>query len=267
MKTKTHLVECSDLNTARLTDLIDGHILALSIYPFFTIDACKSYLSKLRNNKELKHYSMAQDVDVRRIGMTLFETQNDPLLLKVYFDDGQHTYNRLDELFYPQINPLRYFHESLAKHWPGGGQVGAIGQQKMNPGIIRQFKANADEGLPPHQDKMIKDQSHCSESKELKTQLAANLYLEVPEEGGELEIWDLSFSKEEEVNYYVGQYDFLDRKKIPQPTLRIKPRQGELILFRSDNVHAVRASKKSARTTVSSFIGYYGLDRALRFWA
>ncbi len=261
------LVEKDRLDHSDLQKLVDKEVLAIRIHPFIDTADQEAYLQNLADSNLFQRYSCAQDVGVHRIGMTLFETQNDPQMLEAYFRSGEQTYQILDRLFAPYTNPLKKLQQAFSESWANGGQLAYLNGKAMNPGILRKFDRGNFDGLPPHQDTIFKDQGSFEESKCIRAQLAANLYLQIPERGGELEIWNLSFSKEEEKQYYVGKYDFLDRSKIPPPSLRLKPKAGELILFRSDNVHSVRGSIDCERIAISCFFGYYGQNQPMRYWA
>ena len=65
----------------------------------------------------------------------------------------------------------------------------------------------------------------------------------------------------------MGDYDFIDTNKLPVKPQRLAPRTGELILFRSNCVHSVKAGEGGNRSAASCFIGYYGTDKPLTVWA
>ena len=88
----------------------------------------------------------------------------------------------------------------------------------------------------------------------------------MPDEGGELEIWEQEMSP--------VQFDALrgDSYGIPpetlgQPSLRLKPDCGELILFNSRKMHAVAPSAERSRLSLSCFVGYRGNHLPLTFWS
>ena len=54
---------------------------------------------------------------------------------------------------------------------------------------------------------------------------------------------------------------------LPPPDAVVAPRVGDLILFNSNRIHAVRACRGGPRVTVSCFIGYRGEGRPLGYWS
>ncbi len=262
------VVERSELLEKDLVDLFTGKSLMLRIYPFIDEMTCKRWRLPLENSAELGRYSNALDVSVNRIGMTLFETENDAAKMDAYFESALGLYDLIDKIIDSDgSNPLRSLHADLENAWTKGSRVETINGRMMNPGIIRSFEANPEGGLPPHMDALYKDLPMCSEFAEMKSQLAANLYLSTPEEGGELEVWNYTPSLEELETLYSGDYDFIDRNKIPLSPAVVKPRVGELILFRSNCIHCVKPSRGGMRTAASCFIGYYDEEKPLSVWA
>ncbi|MBP9722103.1 MAG: hypothetical protein KBD64_02970 [Gammaproteobacteria bacterium] len=60
---------------------------------------------------------------------------------------------------------------------------------------------------------------------------------------------------------------YVDRSKIGQPLLTIKPQPGELVLFNPTRYHAVTAGQGNKRVSVSCFIGYRGEYSPLTLWS
>jgi len=246
--------------------LLQGGILAYRIPGFLPSGLCQYWQKPLQQSKAFTSYTNAPDVPVHRVGMTLFEAANRPELLAEYFQVGQNTFAAIESLF-DGGNPLRVLQHQLQNIWPAGGERQTWQNREMSPGIIRSFKANPTGGLPPHVDTLLKDLPSSKAAATIERQLAANLYLEKPDAGGELHIWDFEPTPYQQRLLLKGHYDFFDERKLPGRPLIIKPQVGELILFRSSCVHAVAPIKQGRRTTTSCFVGYYGQANPLRFWA
>ncbi len=265
---KFDVVERTEILQKDIQDLISGKILMLRIFPLVNEMQCMRWRHPLEKSTELGRYSNAVDVSVNRIGMTLFETENCPDKMEKYFQSAQNLHHTIDQIIRTNnSNPLKELHNDLDRAWSSGCEVETLDGKMMNPGIIRSFEADPEGGLPPHMDALYKDLPMCSEFESMKGQLAANLYLSTPDEGGELEVWNFSPSLEELEDLYSGEYDFIDRNKIPMEPAKVKPRVGELILFRSDCVHCVLPSRGGMRTAASCFIGYYNDEKPLTVWA
>lgn len=99
-------------------------------------------------------------------------------------------------------------------------------------------------------------------------QLAANVYLETPEMGGELRLWhDWPATKEE--------YDGIRKKSsygvkeecLSGGYLEVTPEVGELILFNPMRIHSVEEIQHGSRLTWSCFIGMYDENKSLQIWS
>lgn len=249
-----------------LQALLSGEILALRIPKFYCTTACLQLLAAFQDLALFDHYRMAKDMGVKRIGMSLFETENQPEHLHRYYKEAKETMKKLDLICSPHPNPLGVLFQQLENVWPHGALVENIHGYPMQPGTVRMFKPGAHSGLPPHHDMLTKDVPDSSRAQQMQCQLAANIYLGVPERGGELELWDFCPTEEEYGTLFTGHHDFMDRELLPTKPVRIRPIDGELILMSSRNVHAVEPSFGS-RLSMGCFIGYYGSDHPLTYWA
>ena len=59
----------------------------------------------------------------------------------------------------------------------------------------------------------------------------------------------------------------LDEPKLPPPGAIIRPRAGELVIFRCDHPHAVSRIVRVHRCTEACFIGYRGEPSRLSYWS
>lgn len=101
----------------------------------------------------------------------------------------------------------------------------------------------------------------------ITNQLACNVFLKTPKNGGEVVINNKHWNKNDEqykINNSYG-YDSLVVEKIQ--SVKIKPNTGDLILFNSRNYHQVLPNKNddSNRLTLSCFAGLY--NENLLFWS
>lgn len=134
----------------------------------------------------------------------------------------------------------------------------------MFVGLCRLLEPNID--LLPHQDIFHLDAIGNNRAKELISQFSLNIYLSMPDNGGEIELWNFAFSEDD---YFKtldrGSYG-MNKEKLPKSFVTIKPRQGDLILFNSRLVHAVKAGT-STRISISCFVGYTGMNETLKYWS
>jgi hypothetical protein len=90
----------------------------------------------------------------------------------------------------------------------------------------------------------------------------------VPPHGGHLELWTRHVSAEDYVTHRhpVHTYGILP-EAAGDPSVRIMPAVGDLIIFRATRLHAVEKSVGSNRIAQSCFLGYYGDDKPITMWS
>lgn len=264
-KVQAIIKTAESLDLADFTSLLNNDILAIRIPGFAESKLCDIWTQKLLDANKFQRYLNAPDVGITKVGMALFETQSNHALLETYFNEAKHTGTELNTIFDPFPNPLHWIQSQVREIWPNGVNVGVLNGKKMCPGIVRWIEEDNPIGLPPHQDLLYNDLPEDVNPIPLKAQLAANLYIQAPTIGGELELWDpdLSFFSKD---IYTGHHDFIDRDALPNPA-EIKPQKGELILFRSDAIHAVKSIQAGYRITASCFLGFTNKDEPICYWS
>ena len=95
-------------------------------------------------------------------------------------------------------------------------------------------------------------------------QLAWNLYLRVPENGGELLLWDKQWNSEDDIYQVKDNYYYHDDVVQDAEMLRVKVYPGEVIIINSRNFHAV--SQVDDRLAFGSFISVFN-NKKLRLWS
>ncbi len=271
---KPTLVKISQsLELPDLLDLLHGKILALRIPNYYPQKESEQISQKLIQQKSLERYERAPDIGVQRTAITFFETNGSLEKLQDYYDRAGVSIASLRQALFPIISPLDKLKLHLQEMWLAGAHIENVHHRTMLAGIGRVFEDNFE--LPPHQDILARDIQDapippvcCFE--DLITQLSINIYLRIPEVGGELEIWNFkpSNTEQEKIRDAEFQYEgIIDRNTLPAATTSIKPQAGELILFDSGNIHAVQPCKNGPRVSMSMFIGYRGKDKPLTYWS
>ncbi len=134
--------------------------------------------------------------------------------------------------------------------------------------LARIFKEKS--SAEPHQDVLLKDDAKLCNLLNIREQIAFNTYLSLPEEGGELELWNWKPTEEEYKKFIHADPNLsyaLDRDKIKPPVITYKPKLGEFLLFNPRFIHAVRPSHGLQRLSISAFIGYSGNNEKLTVWS
>lgn len=242
--------------------LSDGRLIALRIPGFTAADACRRLVPSILASPHLQSYGNIRSA--RRIGMVFYETMTGPAARTAYFAAADTAIRTVREMFRPELSPIDRLRLELDEVWPGGARRARMADGAMFVGTLRAFDGRSE--VEPHVDFLPDDEVDEPWCRALTGQLAANIYLQPAETGGELEIWgfrpDLDWQDRMAIP---GGYGFA-RGALPPPTLRLAPHTGELILFDSRCVHSV-APVEGARLSLSCFIGCAGPDQPLQLWS
>lgn len=154
----------------------------------------------------------------------------------------------------------------LDETWPFGAYLGNWLGQKVRPAIMRIMHEKNDFNFSAPELGFI----HTDDTPKLKPlwgTFSANIYLNIPEEGGELYIWGINLGCTKGIRSYLQAqllvmiqeylFDLEWQKKIvkilPNPFV-IKPKVGDLVIIHSGRPHAVAPVKKGIRVTNQLFI-------------
>ena len=170
---------------------------------------------------------------------------------------GEHYFERVEETcgFLASIAEFKFGIEDLIC-WISESrgikvEIARFNGRLMAPCVLRVFKDGI--GASPHQDIAGWGRDKPDHWDEFDYQLAVNVYFQVPDEGGELLLWDLQFSGEEYQKRSQGGYG-IPEDQLPPANQIVKPEVGDIIAFRSDRLHAVRPGK-GVRCTCACFVG------------
>jgi hypothetical protein len=202
---------------------------------------------------------------IRRGGLTCYEACSDPILREVYLGLASKMERHFRDRFAPHPCPMDMFQKLLSKDWKPGVES-EFWRGKPMPTRVSRVLDPGEEALP-HTDVLWRDKGDGVHDNPLVSQLAVNIYLAVPPQGGELDLFGIAPTKSwYESHRLKGTYG-LDRKLLPDPLASIKPLVGEVIVFNPLNIHAVRKSIGGQRSTLSCFVGYRGASKPLTIWS
>lgn len=248
--------------------LAEGEILAI-VVPGFTPQAtCTSISQRLIMDHRLSGYATADGAaSIKKIGIPLFEAAGqDPEKLEGYYTAAAQTIRFLREMSRPAAYPMDQLRLVLQELWPAGADFETLlTGRKMFVGMPRVFDKSS--GALPHVDRLAWDVPGIASARTIIAQIAANIHLRTADEGGEVEIWSDVPDREEYENLRLAGSYGLDQNQLPPPDVVIKPNVGDLILFNSNHIHAVRACHGGPRVTVSCFIAYRGTSKPLTWWS
>jgi hypothetical protein len=243
----------SKLTVDSFTALLNRETLALCVHDYF--DVPPTAITRAVDALESIEGAKRQPVSY---GAAIPDLLSAPR--ERYFERARTQTAALEEIFEAHPTPFARLRDDLARLWVDGVMVAQIDGAEMAAGTIRYFRPG--DLMNPHVDRkehLVGDL--CSFAR-----LAVNVYLAVPPAGGELELWDLRPDEEQIERWHLADYS-LDRNQIGPPDLVLRPVAGDLILFHSDQVHAVSDVRGGLRLTASCFLGIRDFNQPVSMFA
>ncbi|MDP1605036.1 MAG: 2OG-Fe(II) oxygenase [Rhodocyclaceae bacterium] len=117
-----------------------------------------------------------------------------------------------------------------------------------------------------HHDIFEQDAPGAPEAISVQAQFAANVYVQIPENGGELLMWNMNMAPQVFDQLRGNDYG-LRVETLPEPDIVVKPGTGDLLIFDSRKMHAVAPPVEKSRLALSCFVAYRGDDKPLTFWS
>jgi hypothetical protein len=162
-------------------------------------------------------------------------------------------------------DPIEAVIRLLCQAWPPGAGVATESDRPYFAGVIRNLRT-----VPHHTDFGHRDLEGWAVAR-TKWQLSWNLYLTLPESGGELEIWQRQWCEEDEREY---RYDRETKKGwhpnvvAGQPSVLVTPRVGRLVVLNPLYYHkVVDVTGANPRLAMSSFVGVVDHGSPLLLWS
>jgi hypothetical protein len=255
------IVTEASLSLANLSRLIDNQTLVLRIPGFITDDACRD-ISKGLKSTGYDDYLNAPSVG--RIGMSYFETGRKQEIVDLYFATALQNIRVLRQACYPHPCPIDTLRCVLDEVWPAGCGLQTLYDKKMFVGLSRCMQP----GVPllAHHDMFGRHAPGTPEAISLISQFAINVYVDVPQIGGELAMWMDEISDEEFLKRRGDNYG-IPLGRLPEPDMKVKPVEGDLIVFNARKLHAVLPGVGCDRITLSGFLGNRGQGKRLTVWS
>ncbi|WP_222840725.1 2OG-Fe(II) oxygenase [Actinosynnema mirum] len=160
------------------------------------------------------------------------------------------------------FDPFRFCRDGIGKHWPGEVVVGRRGGRELGAGVAREPGG----GFVVHYDDASREFSGNLLDVALVAQFAFNLYLSVPESGGETVVWRHRWQPGDEEFRPAGSYGYREEVVGSAESFTLRPRAGEALLFDPRNYHAVRPSSGGRRIALGFSVGLTD-EGDLHVWA
>ncbi|MEJ7686369.1 MAG: 2OG-Fe(II) oxygenase [Variovorax sp.] len=255
------VLEPEELRKEALTALATGKVLVLQVKGLIDAAICALIAARA----EGFGYSPYLNVpSVRRIGMAFYETEGKAELIDEYFARARQHVSDFRRACLPYCSPIDTLRCMLDEAWPRGANLQTLEERKMFVGLSRLVQPGTT--FLAHHDIFSEDAPGRIEATSLQAQFGANVYLQMPETGGALLMWNreiapLQFNRMRGVDYGVPV------ESLGEPDLSLRPSPGDLLIFNSRKMHAVSPGTMRSRLAVSCFVGYRGEAEPLTFWS
>ena len=169
-----------------------------------------------------------------------------------YFSNAQKSNKFLIKLFSGNISPLTLMRENISKIFQKPVFTATENNKNYSEAIIRIHKKN--DSVHLHRDNSNFEMSDYNVSN-LKNQLSAILYLQSPEQGGELTIYHKLWNKEDE---RMREPDFGYSSALIEDVhkTKISPIEGNMVLLNPKFYHQIESvSGSRSRISIGFFFG------------
>ena len=263
MDKPNHLVKTIDhIKAEDLELLFDDKLLALRFPRFFSPESGRKASQWLLQNYKSNSWYLGKLNEILTdmnylLGVPREVAKKSLPGINSYLESSSHFMQELIKAFDSETTPLHQFIQELEESYGHALPVEDFQGKPGLPAIVRHMAPETSIG----DDVFEEGVCHIDSVPEEKI-LSVNMYLNVPSEGGELKIWDLSLKERNLQNslYRLMMNHAFDagyRDKI-QPFLAnpaiIKMDPGDLIIFDTSRPHAVRGFKSGPRVSLQTFL-------------
>ena len=223
-------------------DLISGKIPAFIVPGILSQTECSSLSSKISNIQ-------TTNSNPRKFGTSLSSHIYEK---SKYFSNAKTSNEFLKKLFAANISPLIAMHETISKIFQKQLITATENGTSYSDAVIRIH--DNDDSVHLHRDNSNFEMSDYNVSN-LKNQLSAILYLQSPEQGGELTIFHKMWNKEDEC---MREPDFGYSSTLIEDVHKTKilPTEGNMVLLNPKFYHQIESvSGTRSRISIGFFFG------------
>lgn len=230
---------------------------AVLVHDFFPYQLCEDAAAWMEDLALERYDDVQYQSEAYRLGPTLNENRSAAGLRADYWEKATATLAVWSRS--PKPPPIRQrllerlsaLHELVSPATVNG--------RELYWGIVREIS----KGTLAHWDDILREFPDGLLDDPPSHQLALNVFLTVPQQGGETLIWQHRWQERDE-QYRVG-FGYRDDVVGTEIPLKIVPRTVDLLIFNPRRFHAVRSSSGGRRIAVATFIGLN--DRRLMLWS
>lgn len=233
-----------------IANLAAGRCAAIRVPGFFSPEMCEQTMRALE-----KVNFDTYDVDrvypkVMRWGVGVSDHRMDGSVADTYWTAVAGARKRWEQLDL-DFDPIACCREALQAAWPHPVRIGRRDGKEMGAAVARE----PNDGFQVHFDDALREFSGNLLDANLVAQFAFNLYLSVPERGGETVVWRHRWQPSDESHRLPHSYGYSVDVVGEAERFELKPTAGEALLFDPRNFHAVRPSEGARRVALGFAVG------------
>jgi len=266
----SRMVTSSVLTAELLDDLFSHRICGIRIPNFCPASLADRIRDWILQDEKLANWSV-KDQDRRKKSDTQFAVGMPKTVgfssrenFVKYFTESLSSMRGLRAAAAPELSPIDKIRLELEELWPNGAHIARYAGRRMFAGVARVMTPGSlHDGQGSAEGFCHVDSFPVTNPR--RGIFSVNVYLEVPADGGELDIWNISPGLWDLVRTYSAFRHFtrsfnsesqrIIRAALPHP-IRIKPAKGDVILISTARPHAVRSFTHGRRVTLQSFISH-----------
>jgi hypothetical protein len=232
-----------------IADVASGTLAAAHIPSFFDEPTLGSMIAGLHHLPTVDYYPAR--VAMTRFGPALndYRTPDGTLEADRYWPAAEAA-ARLWRQAGMEPNPVHASLKALGEAWGSTVVPATIGGRPAFVGMLREINA----GTLLHYDDIHLEYPAGLFDQTVVSQLTYNVYLTVPQQGGETRLWRHRWQAADDVRRYRYGYDPQVVDECPQVTVR--PGSGDALLFNPNHYHMVLPSGEGQRrVTATYFLG------------
>lgn len=234
----------------QIADLAAGRSVAVRV-PDFMPRARTDEVLRALTSAEFESYGTKRVYPpVMRFGVGVSDHRQDGAVADSYWDALAGSRRAWSDLGL-SFDPFAECRSRLARHWPKKAAVGRRGGRELGEGVARE----PNQGFQVHFDDVAREFSDGLLDANLIAQFAFNLYLSVPNEGGETVIWRHRWKPADESFRLPHSYGYSPEVVGDAEFMELKPQVGEALLIDPRNFHAVRPSRDARRIALGFAVG------------
>ncbi len=176
-----------------IKDLAEGRCNAVRIPEYYSQSDATAIADAVCKSSMFGYYENAPKIG--RVGQAYFEGLASETAAERYRRNSTLWNTQLRECCWPRMLPVDRLRLELDEIWSGGSMLLVLGGLTTFAGLLRVFSEGS--GTEIHNDHLEWDATEIDcQSTSLDTQLTANIYLDMPQDGGHVNLWAGHISKE-----------------------------------------------------------------------